>query len=137
MSEERTAVREVLQDMVTLDADRLAQPAATRPAAANGGALAALIAAGGACALLGVLTTVTEASLPVKELMTFSDAVGPLSGKTTVPTVAWLVGWPVLHLRLRKSELSLRHGCSIALALVAIGLLGTFPPFYQLFAAGG
>lgn len=66
--------------------------------------------------------------------MTFSNPVGPLSGKTTVPTVAWLVCWPVLHLRLRGRELRLQRGCTIA--LVAIGLLGTFPPFYQLFAAG-
>ncbi|MCA1677958.1 MAG: hypothetical protein LC777_02895 [Actinobacteria bacterium] len=136
MSED-TVVREVLADMTTLDGERLAEPAPSTPVQANGGVVAALLAAGAACALLGALTVGASASEAIDKLLTFSDAVGPLSGKTVVPTLAWLVIWPVLHLCLRARELNLQRGCTVALALVALGLLGTFPPFYQLFAAGG
>lgn len=137
-SSESAVVGDPLQHMVTLDGERFAELAPSTPVQANGGVVAALIAAGAACALLGVLTVITEADLGgLKELMTFSEPVGPLSGKTTVPTVFWLVMWPVLHARLRERELKLQRGCMATLALVAIGLLGTFPPFYQLFAVGG
>lgn len=134
MSDEATIAREVLEDMVTLDGDRLAEPAPRTPIVANGGAVAALIAAGFACALLGVLTLASDANLAVKETLTFSEAVGPLSGKTVLPTLAWLVVWRALHMRIAGREVDLRRGCIVAMTLVAVGLLLTFPPFYQLFA---
>jgi hypothetical protein len=129
-------VEDVLEDMTTTSAERLAQPAPIHPIEANGAIVAALLSAGLACALLGVATVVTEAHEPIKQLMTLSEPVGPLSGKTTVPTLAWLMLWPLLHLRLRTRDLDLRRATQLTLALVALGLLGTFPPFYQHFATG-
>jgi hypothetical protein len=132
---DRAAVHDVDQDVVTPDGDRLQQPGATKRGVTDGGVIAAMVAAGAACALLGVLTLLTDALLSVKEFMTFSEPVGPLSGKTVVPTVAWLIFWPLLHRRLRGREMSLKRGYAVTVALIAIGLLCTFPPFYQLFAA--
>lgn len=59
---------------------------------------AAIIAAGVGALALGLLTVLAEASASVKDFLTWSDPVGPLSGKT-------------------------------------LGVLGTFPPIFQLFTA--
>lgn len=131
----RGAVDDAHADIVTPDGDRPQQPHATDRGVTDGGVIAALVAAGAACALLGVLTLATDAFLSVKEFMTFSEPVGPLSGKTVVPTAAWLVLWLALHRRLRGREMSLNRGYAVTITLIAIGLLCTFPPFYQLFAA--
>ena len=36
---------------------------------------------------------------------------------------------------LRKRRTETRPALTIALVLIALGILGTFPPFFQLFAA--
>ena len=78
---------------------------------------------------------VAEASEGFKHLMTFYEPVGPLGGKTTVAVALWLVAWAILHWRLRDREIALSRSIAWTWRLVAIGLLGTFPPFFQLFAA--
>ena len=64
-----------------------------------GKALAALVAAGVGCAALGVLTTLAELSTGLKSVLNFYDSVGPLSGKTTVAVLVWLIAWYVLARR--------------------------------------
>ena len=98
----------------------------------NGGA-AALLAAGFACAVFGVLVVLAEASEAFAERLTFQQGVGSLSGKGIVTTALWLVAWPALHFALRRREVSWRATLRVTGALVGIGLLGTFPPFFQLF----
>ncbi len=132
-----TQIAVQLDEVVAIAA---AQPTNEAPGASDlrtGGAAAALLAAGAACALLGILTFVTESSASVKGLMTLSDAVGPLSGKTALPTAAWLVLWPALHLLLRAREVDLRRSAVATFALVALGVIGTFPPVYGLLAGAG
>jgi hypothetical protein len=58
-----------------------------------GKALAAMVAAGVGCAALGVLTTLAELSPGLKNVLNFYDPVGPLSGKTTVAVIVWLIAW--------------------------------------------
>ena len=94
---------------------------------------AAILAAGIGCLALGVLTTLAEASEPFKEFLNFYDPVGPLAGKTTVAVAAWLVAWLLLHLAYRRKEVESRKELAAALILIALGLLGTFPVFFQLF----
>ena len=61
--------------------------------------------------------------------------MGPLSGKTTFAVVVWLVAWAVLHLALR-ARARLTNGVLVTTGiLIALGLLGTFPVFFQLFAS--
>lgn len=95
---------------------------------------AALIAAGIGAAALGLFTTLAEVSSMVKGWLRWSDAVGPLSGKTTLAVVVWLIAWLVLHLTMRNSEYETRRALTIGLILVGLGVLGTFPTFFQLFA---
>ena len=48
-------------------------------------------------------------------------------------TIIYLIIWINLHFRLRDRELSLSRGFLLTMFLLTIGLVGTFPPVYQLF----
>jgi hypothetical protein len=93
---------------------------------------AAILAAGVGALSLGAITTLVEASAGIKKAMTLDTAVGPLSGKTIVAVAVWLV-WVILHLVHRRTAYESRRALSIALALIGLGILGTFPTFFQLF----
>jgi len=54
---------------------------------------AAIIAAGAGAFTLGLVTTLAEASESVADSLRWSTAVGPLSGKTLVTVIVWLVVW--------------------------------------------
>ena len=100
------------------------------------GPISAAIIAGGVGALaLGIVTTLAEASTRVSDGLEWSTRVGPLSGKTIVAVIVWLVAWGVLHLIFRKRPFETSGALIIALVLIALGVLGTFPEFFQLFAA--
>jgi hypothetical protein len=94
---------------------------------------AAIIAGGVGAAALGVVTTLAEASTGVKDWLQWSDRVGPLSGKTIMAVVVWLVAWAVLHAALRNRPYETRRALVVSLVLIALGVLGTFPTFFQLF----
>lgn len=96
---------------------------------------AAIIAGGVGAAGLGALTTLAEASADIKEWLDFQSDVGPLSGKTTMAVVVWLVAWLILHLVYRKRPYETRRAFMISIVLVGLGVLGTFPTFFQAFAA--
>jgi hypothetical protein len=102
----------------------------------EGPAAVALLAAGVGGFTLGLLTTLAEASTSVKDTLVIVEEVGPLSGKTTYAVVVWLIAWVVLHLAARR-RLSLSPVVlTVSLVLLALGVLGTFPIFFQLFASG-
>ena len=100
----------------------------------NGGIAAAVLAAGIGCAVLGVLVVAAAASPQVSQWLTFYAPTGPLSGKAIVSSVVYLVAWPNLHYRLRDKQVDLYKAFMITILLVALGIIGTFPPVYQLFA---
>jgi hypothetical protein len=94
---------------------------------------AAIIAGGIGAAALGVFTTLAEASTGVKNWLQWSDAVGPLSGKVLMALLVWLVAWALLYLALRNKPYETRRALTIALVLIGLGVLGTFPLFFQAF----
>jgi hypothetical protein len=94
---------------------------------------AAIIAGGVGAAALGVVTTLSEASTRVSDWLAWSDRVGPLSGKTILAVVVWLVAWAVLHVTLRSRPYETRRALVVSLVLIGLGVLGTFPTFFQLF----
>jgi len=99
------------------------------------GPIAAAILAGGVgCLALGVFTTLAEASTSIKDWLQWSDRVGPLSGKTAMAVLVWLVSWVVLHVVYRDTPFETRRALTFALVLVALGVVGTFPSFFQAFA---
>jgi hypothetical protein len=110
-------------DLVVMDA----------PDRPEGPISAAILAAGIYAVALGLLTTLAEASTSFKDSLALSDKVGPLSGKTIYAVAVWIVAWVVLHFVLRDKELESRKILGITLVLIAIGVVGTFPIFFQLF----
>src|ERR1700693_3060643 len=67
----------------------------------NGPGAAAILAAGIGCAVVGILAFAAEASKPLASWLNFYNPTGPLSGKTTVAVIVWLVAWFVLSCLLR------------------------------------
>src|SRR5438093_10814499 len=94
---------------------------------------AAFLAAGVGSFVLGLLTTIAEASTTFADKLNWYNPVGPLSGKTLISVIAFVVSWLVLHLVLRLKEPSERLVFSLTGLLVASGFLLTFPKFFDLF----
>ena len=96
---------------------------------------AAIIAAGVGAAALGLFTTLAEASEDIKDWLDWKSRVGPLSGKTSMAVIVWVVAWAILHVVYRGKPAETRRAFTIAVVLVGLGVLGTFPTFFQAFAS--
>jgi hypothetical protein len=99
----------------------------------DGPVSAAIIAAGAGAAVLGLFTTVAEISESFKEWLAWDEGVGPLAGQTGWTVIAWLLAWAVLHPVLRTRSFPIGKAFVITLILIGVGVLGTFPPFFQIF----
>jgi hypothetical protein len=95
---------------------------------------AAILAAGVGSLAMGVVTTLVEMSIGIKDALTWSTDVGPLSGKTGIAVIVWLMAWGMLHAFYRRKPAETTPALAVALALVALGVLGTFPTVFQAFA---
>jgi fluoride ion exporter CrcB/FEX len=95
---------------------------------------AAIIAGGIGAFALGLLTTLAEANETISGWLELKVSVGPLSGKTTFAVLIWLVAWAVLHVAMKDKGYETRRAFTIAIVLVALGVIATFPTFFQLFA---
>ena len=113
------------------DSAEVAPTAVAEPARPSGPACAAVLAAGLGSLTLGVLSVLTAASSSVSSALTFSDRVGNLSGVTTVTAIVFFGSWAALALAWRDADPPLLGVAAGAGVLVALGLLGTFPPFFN------
>jgi hypothetical protein len=113
------------------DPAEVAATAVAEPARPSGPACAAVLAAGLGSLTLGVLSVLTAASSSVSSALTFSDRVGNLSGVTTVAGVVFFASWAALAVAWRDADPPLLGVAAGAGLLVALGLLGTFPPFFN------
>jgi hypothetical protein len=102
----------------------------------DGPAAAAILAAGVGAAALGLLTTLAEASTGIRAALVLNTGVGPLSGKTVYAVVAWLAAWLLLQLTVARRTGVTRAVLTITAILIALGVLGTFPLFFQAFEPG-
>jgi hypothetical protein len=121
--------------MTTIERDEGTPPEAIAEEPPSGPAAAAILAAGIGTLVLGILTTWAEASEGFAEDLQWNDRVGPLSGKTITGTIAFFGSWIVLHLVWRRSNPPLRTVVLVSTILIALGLIGTFPTFFEQFAA--
>lgn len=101
----------------------------------EGPVAAAILAGGVGCLAMGIFTTLAEASTSIKDWLNWNNDVGPLSGKTGMTVIVWLMAWAVLHVVYRDKPFETRRAFGIAIALIALGALGTFPTFFQAFAS--
>ena len=98
---------------------------------ANGAALASFLGAGIGAFAMGFFVILNEAGVFVAPSL-YTPA-GGVSGRTTLATVAWLIGWAVLHSRWKRRRIEPRRVFAIALLLTCLGILGTFPPVWGFF----
>ena len=92
-----------------------------------------VLAAGIGAFLIACFAILADQSASIKSLMDFYKPTGPLSGVTTCAVVLWLASWAVLHSRWRNRNLAMARVSAIALILLLVGLLLTFPPVADLF----
>jgi hypothetical protein len=100
----------------------------------SGPAAAALVAAGVGVFVTGLLTTLAEVSPALRGSLNWWNPAGPLSGKTGVGIIVWLVAWVVLHAMYKQRDVALARPLLWTWILIALGFLGTFPPFFEAFA---
>ena len=96
---------------------------------------AAMISAGIGCVTLAFFVVLAEVSSSAKDFLNLNAAVGPLAGKTIFTVLVWLVVWAVLDRGMRNSKMAFEKAYRLLLFMVAIGLIGTFPIFFQAFAS--
>ena len=101
----------------------------------NGPVSAALLAGGIGSAAMGVITLIYEINdkSAFAKSMTWSKAVGGLSGKSMWSIIIFFVAWAILHYIWKDKETDFARISSSAIALLGVGLLGTFPPVWELF----
>lgn len=96
----------------------------------NGGALAAVLAAGIGAFALGLFVILNEAGLYTAP--SFYGPTGGLSGRSTFAVVAWIVAWAILHARWKDRDVVSGRVLTWALVLIGLGVLMTFPPVWGL-----
>jgi hypothetical protein len=96
----------------------------------NGGALAALLGGGIGAFAMGAVVLLEEAGLFAVPAL-YAPA-GGVSSRTTLATIVWLIAWAVLHRRWRAREIAPGRVGALTLILIALGVLGTFPPVWAL-----
>jgi hypothetical protein len=104
----------------------------------NGPVAAALLAGGIGSAVLGLVTLIYELNdkSAFAKGMVWSKPVGGLSGKSSLGIIAFLVAWVILHFVWKDKDTNFARISSIAIALLVVGLLGTFPPVWELLKGG-
>lgn len=102
--------------------------------AIDGASLAAVLAAGIGGFAMGLFVI-----LHVTGVYSAPGLYGPaggVSGRTTFAVVVWLVAWGILHGRWKGKVPGAERVTRViwaTAALVALGLVGTFPPLWELF----
>ena len=96
----------------------------------NGSAMAAFLGAGIGAFAMGAVVLLNEAGIFAAP--TLYAPAGGVSGRTTLATIVWLIAWAVLHTRWKAREIAAGRVGALTLILIALGVLGTFPPVWGL-----
>jgi lysylphosphatidylglycerol synthetase-like protein (DUF2156 family) len=96
-------------------------------------ASAAMIAGAIGVFVIGLMTTGAVISEGLKNALNWWNPAGPLSGKTGIGILVWLVSWFTLNTLWKGKEADLAKAFTIALILIVLGLVLTFPPVFEAF----
>ncbi len=99
----------------------------------NGPGAAAVLSAGIGCFTMGALSVLEDKFPALARVLNIYRPTGPLSGLSTVVIVVWIAAWAAFHFSWSKRDVDLRRTAAIALVLLGIGVLLTFPPIGDLF----
>lgn len=94
---------------------------------------AALIAGGIGSTMLGLMTTGAVISSGLKTFLNLWDPAGPLTGKTTMAVLTWLISWAFLNSKLKDKDYDLDKAFKTTLILIGIGVFFTFPLVFDYF----
>lgn len=114
---------------------KVVEKASAKAEAAVGVASAAFVASGIGCLVIGLMVTGAEMSEGLKNALNWWNPAGPLTGKTGVGVIVWLVSWVILHSMWKDKDVAFAKAFTVTLILIALGFLLTFPPIFTLFAA--
>lgn len=98
--------------------------------APNGAALASFLAAGIGAFAVGFFVILNETGLFAAPAL--YGPAGGVSGRMTFAAAVWLIGWAVLHSRWKNRELASRRVYATTLVLIAVGVILSFPPVWQI-----
>ncbi|MFZ0962029.1 MAG: hypothetical protein WAO35_14090 [Terriglobia bacterium] len=107
--------------------------APSAPAMTNGSGAAAILAAGVGSFALAVLAVAGDKLTAIKNSLIFYKPTGPLSGVTSTAIVIWLLTWGILEWRWRNKTVAAGRINAVALVMLGLSLLLTFPPIGDLF----
>jgi hypothetical protein len=92
----------------------------------NGAAMAAVLGSGLGSFSMAVFVLLNEAGLFAAP--TLYGPAGGVTGRTALATVVWLLAWGVLHARWKSRDVAPGPVFVGTIVLVALAILGTFPP---------
>jgi hypothetical protein len=98
----------------------------------NGSGAAAILSAGIGAFAIAVLDVTADKVPSIKSMMNFYRPTGPLSGVTMVSLILWLVCWALLESQWQKKDVAIGRIGAIAVGLLVLSLLLTFPPIADL-----
>jgi hypothetical protein len=98
----------------------------------NGPALAAVLGAAIGAFAMGLIVLLNEAG--IFSVPALCAPAGGVSGRTTLAVVVWLIAWAVLHARWKDRDIGFRRVAGASLLLIALGMLGTYPPLWAVFS---
>jgi len=100
----------------------------------NGSVAAAALSVGLGAFAFGIAVVASEASPALAAKLNWYNPTGPLSGKTSVGIIIWLVAWAVFSALWKHSQVRLKPVLTATLVLVAAGFISTFPPVFDAIA---
>jgi hypothetical protein len=99
----------------------------------NGPAAAALLAGGIGAVVYGILIILSEGVPAIGTALNWYNPAGPLSGKTTLAVIIWLILWAILHNLWKDKDVNFQSTSTTALVLLVVGFLLTIPPVFDFF----
>ncbi len=103
----------------------------------NGPAAAALLAGGIAAVVYGILIILSERVPVTATQLNWYSPAGPLSGTTSLTIIFWLLLWAILGSRWKDKDVNFQSVATIALVLLLIGFMLTFPFEFFIRVSGG
>ena len=98
----------------------------------NGAGAAAILAAAIGCLAVSVVAVIADKVPAAARALAFYRPTGPLSGVTTTAICIWLANWAILHGWWRRRNVGLARINAIAVVLLVVAMLLTFPPIGDL-----
>jgi len=104
----------------------------------DGPGAAMMISAGFGIFVLGALTILAEASKGANTWLAtwqWGQGVGALAGKSTIASLLYFASLALLWIIWRNKDVNLKMAFYVGLGLGVLGAIGTYPTFFQMFAA--